>query len=154
MLVRMVQQQDQDQRQSDRFSAKAGRDGRTEPPPYRPLQVTHITQNATTGQLVMKKEEIRSKVFQKGWNQPTMTLEELGDREVAAAMEREAKQKESEAAQKDAPRRYEFLVKDGMEDNAELVDASAQLDREWDDFKDENPRGSGNKRSEVGDRNF
>jgi immunoglobulin-binding protein 1 len=49
---------------------------------------------------------------------------------------------------------YEQLVKDGMEDDEKLVEASAKLDREWDDWKEENPRGSGNKMSERGDRNF
>lgn len=83
-----------------------------------------------------------------------MSLEELAEKEVAAAMERDEKQKLAEASQKDAPRKYEDLVRDGMEDNADLVDASADLDRRWDDFKDENPRGSGNKRGDVGDRNF
>ena len=83
-----------------------------------------------------------------------MSLEELAEKEVAAAMERDEKQKLAEASQKDAPRKYEDLVRDGMEDNSDLVDASADLDRRWDDFKDENPRGSGNKRGDVGDRNF
>jgi len=124
------------------------------PPPQKPLELTHITKDSTTGQLNIRKEEIRSQVFRPGWNQPTMSLEELADREVAEAMEREARQKDSEEANKDAPRRYDQLVKDGMEDNAELVDASAKLDRDWDDFRDENPRGSGNKMGDRGDRNF
>ena len=46
------------------------------------------------------------------------------------------------------------MSKSEMEDRADLVDASAALDRKWDDWKDENPRGSGNKRGDVGDRNF
>ena len=158
MLAHMVKQQSQDQRQSDRYgrgrTGGRGDDPRGPPPPSRPLQVTHITQNAATGQLIMRKEEIQSKVFQRGWNQPTMSLEELAEKEVAAAMERDEKQKLAEASQKDAPRKYEDLVRDGMEDNSDLVDASADLDRRWDDFKDENPRGSGNKRGDVGDRNF
>ena len=41
-----------------------------------------------------------------------------------------------------------------MEDDADLVDKSAALDRKWDEWKEENPRGSGNKMSERGDRNF
>jgi hypothetical protein len=41
-----------------------------------------------------------------------------------------------------------------MEDDANLVDASAKLDRDWDDWKAENPKGSGNKMGDVGDRNF
>ena len=120
----------------------------------KPLQVTHITQDAITGQLKVQKEEIRSNVFQPGWNQPTMTLQELGEMETKQAIERETLQKAAEAERKNAPRRYDQLVRDGMEDNADLVDASAQLDRAWDNFKDENPRGCGNKMGDRGDRNF
>jgi immunoglobulin-binding protein 1 len=123
-------------------------------PQAQPLQLTHITQDATTGNLQIRKEEIRSKVFRPGWNQPTMSLEELGEREYRAAIEREERQKIAEAEQQNAPRRYEQLVKDGLEDNPDLVDASAQLDREWDDWKDQNPRGSGNKMANRGDKNF
>lgn len=123
-------------------------------PPAQPLQLTHITKDALTGQLHVKKEEIRSKVFQPGWNQPTMSLEEFGEREYQAAIEREERQKKAETEQKNAPRRYEQLVKDGLEDDHDLVDASAKLDRDWDDWKDANPRGSGNKMANRGDKNF
>ena len=83
-----------------------------------------------------------------------MSLEEFGDREYAEAMERAEKEKASEIASKNAPRRYEYLKRDGLEDDIDKVDASAKKDRDWDDFKDENPRGSGNKKGELGDRNF
>jgi hypothetical protein len=69
-------------------------------------------------------------------------------------MEREERQKQAESEQAKQPRRYEDLERDGMEDNAELVDASAKLDRDWDDWKNENPRGSGNKHAMRGDKNF
>jgi hypothetical protein len=107
-----------------------------------------------TGQLNIRKEELRSQVFRPGWNQPTMSLEELGEREVREAMAREERQKVAEEQQKNDPRRYDQLVKDEMEDNAELVDASAALDRAWDDWRAENPKGSGNKMGDRGDRNF
>mmetsp|Transcript_38887 Transcript_38887/g.58424 ORF Transcript_38887/g.58424 Transcript_38887/m.58424 type:complete len:406 (-) Transcript_38887:26-1243(-) len=119
-----------------------------------PMEVTRVTQDPTTGQLQFKKEQIRSNVFKPSWNQPTMSLAELGDIERAQAIERSERQKVAEADAKFAPRRYDELVRDGMEDNADLVDASAKLDREWDNFKDENPRGSGNKMGDRGDRNF
>ena len=122
--------------------------------PEGPLKVTHITQDSTTGQLQFRRQEIRSQVLRPGWNQPTVSLEELADREVSAAREREANQKRAEAANQRQPRRYDQLRKDGLEDEADLVDASAALDRQWDAFKDMNPRGSGNKRGDVGDRNF
>jgi immunoglobulin-binding protein 1 len=83
-----------------------------------------------------------------------MSLEELGDREYKEAMERGARQKQAEAEQLHQPKRYDDLVRDGMEDNHELVEASAELDRKWDDWKDQNPRGSGNKHANRGDKNF
>jgi immunoglobulin-binding protein 1 len=133
-----------------------------------PLQMTQITQNPLTGELqmqtqqvmngqlkpIMQRQEIANQVFRPGWNQPTMTLEELGERERADAIQRAEVQKVAEAEAKFKPRRYEQLVKDGMEDDEKLVEASAKLDRDWDDWKEENPRGSGNKKSERGDRNF
>lgn len=118
------------------------------------LKVTRITQDPQTGQLHMKREEIRSRVFRPGWNQPTMSLEDFAHREMTQALQREQAQNEADTARLNTPRRYEYLVRDGMEDDADLVDASAPLDRAWDNFKDENPRGSGNKRGDVGDRNF
>jgi len=124
------------------------------PNPNQKMKLTQVLQDPMTGQLIFKKQELQSQVFRPSWNQPTMSLEELGEQEVKEAMAREAKQKISEDKAKDAPRRYEYLVRDGMEDNADLVDASAQIDRAWDDWKDENPKGSGNKMGDRGDRNF
>lgn len=121
--------------------------------PDKGLQVTHITLDANS-QLQFRKEEIKSQVFRAGWNQPTMSLEQLADREVKDAMEREERQKQGEANRALQPRRYDQLLKDGMEDHADAVDASAALDQAWDDWKDENPRGSGNKHGDRGDRNF
>jgi len=83
-----------------------------------------------------------------------MSLQELADIEVAQAMERSERQQKSEEAGKMRPRRYDQLVRDGLEDHADLVDQSAELDRKWDLFKEENPRGSGNKNADRGDRNF
>jgi immunoglobulin-binding protein 1 len=165
MIARMIQQQDESNRNQSRYNAANNASNtdtstsRSGGPPggsgsSGPLKLTHITKNNITGQLQVRREEVQSQVFRRGWNQPTMSLQELAEREVAAALEREERQKKSEAAAKDAPRRYEQLVKDGMEDNVDLVEASAVLDRKWDDWKDENPRGSGNKRGNVGDRNF
>lgn len=42
-------------------------------------------------------------------------------------------------------RRYDQLEMDGDEDDEELVEKATHRDREWDDWKDEHPRGSGNK---------
>ena len=143
----------------------------------RPLQMTQITQNPATGQLeltakrvasdgrlvpaqfarpttINRRDEISSGVFRPGWNLPTMTLEELGERELAGAVRRAEEQRYAEAGAMLRPRRYDQLERDGMEDDDGLVEASANLDREWDDWKDENPRGCGNKMGDRGDRNF
>lgn len=146
--------------------------------PKGPMQMTQITQNHVTGELIytkqhisngqiqpssqqqaqttttIRRQDIAEGVFKPSWNQPTMTLAELGEIERNEAIARSEAQKLAEAENVFKPKRYDQLVKDGMEDNAELVEASAKLDRDWDDWKDENPRGSGNKNSERGDRNF
>jgi len=130
-------------------------DTRQRPPQTRkPLNLTHVTQSASTGQLIFRKEQIQSTIFRPSWNQPTMTLEELAEKEVAEATIRSEKQAEAEEVARKGPRRYDQLVKDGLEDDADLVEASAVLDRKWDDWKDANPRGSGNKMGDRGDRNF
>ena len=170
MAVRM--EKDREEMGRHRYGDNTGRDqhgggnhrpgrgmtaGRPHPPlndPNLKMKMTQVLQDPNTGQLIFKKQEVQSTMFRPSWNQPTMSLEELAEKEVKEAMDREARQKISEIQSKNAPRRYEFLVKDGMEDDANLVDASAKLDREWDNWKDENPRGSGNKMGDVGDRNF
>ena len=139
-----------------------------------PMKMTQVTQNPITGELeytpqhisngkiqpvnipqqTILRQDISNTVFRPSWNQPTMTLAELGERERAEAIQRSETQTLAEAEAKFKPRRYDQLEKDGMEDNEELVEASAKLDRDWDDWKEENPRGSGNKMSERGDRNF
>lgn len=151
LCARMAHAQSQDQSQQNRYTSQPPLD---RPPNGKGLQVTQITQDMTTGQLRLQRQEIKANILRPGWNQPTMTLEELGERELQQAIAREQAQKEAELERARGPRRYEYLVRDGLEDDAELVDASAALDRSWDDFKDENPRGSGNKRGDVGDRNF
>jgi hypothetical protein len=134
-------------------SGQQEEDQRRPPPSNKPLKVTHITKDPA-GKLQIKRDEIQSKIFRPGWNQPTMSLEELGEREYHEAVEREARQKVSEAERANDPRRYDDLVRDEMEDDLDLVDASAKLDQAWDDWKDENPRGSGNKMANRGDKNF
>ena len=81
----------------------------------------------------MQKEQIKSKVFQTSWQQPTMTLAEYGDREVDAAIQRSHDQKAAEKEALKQPRRYEQLVKDGLEDDEQLVEQSVCVDRKWDE---------------------
>lgn len=46
-------------------------------------------------------------------------------------------------------RRYDQLEMDGDEDDEGLVEQAAHQDREWDDWKDMNPRGAGNKANKI-----
>ena len=128
------------------------------------LTVTRIDKDAT-GNLVVAhgdnlvglgREDMSRGVFRPGWNLPTMSLEELGEIEYKEAMERGAATKASEAEALRNPKaeRMEYLVKKGLEDDAGLVDKAAKLDQDWDDWKDANPKGQGNKMADVGDRNF
>jgi immunoglobulin-binding protein 1 len=41
------------------------------------------------------------------------------------------------------PKRYKALLEEGLEDDEELLDIAAVKDREWDAWKDDNPRGAG-----------
>lgn len=153
-MIKMDSERQQKQKHTGNGNKITDPNLRPRPSSNKGLQVTHVTQDGATGQLQFKRDEIRSKVFQPGWSQPTMSLAELGEREYREAIERGERQKEAESRRVFQPKRYEELVKDGMEDNAELVEASAKLDRDWDDWKDQNPRGSGNKMANRGDKNF
>jgi len=73
---------------------------------------------------------------------PTLSLEEYADRQVAEATERAVREQEAE---KSAVRKYRDLEAAGLEDDSALVDQATIKDRDWDTFKEDNPRGWGNK---------
>ena len=107
-----------------------------------PLEVTRIEKDAL-GQVQVKRQQLADGVFQPFWRQPTKTLAELADEELADAMRRQ--EAEKEASKHRPARRIAQLEEEGLEDEADLVDAATQRDRDWDDWKDENPKGIGNK---------
>jgi immunoglobulin-binding protein 1 len=80
--------------------------------------------------LVSKRDELKSQVFRPGHNLPTMSIEEYLDREME---------------------RGNFLSggTDPKEkipgDDDESVDAATYKARQWDAFRDDNPRGWGNR---------
>lgn len=105
----------------------------------------NITKTSKVGdQVVLTRDTVRATVFEPRMKGPTMTLEEFADIERAQAEERSRREAE---AQSNAPdtRRSHQLVADGDEDNIDLVDKAIMEDRKWDAFKEENPRGWGNK---------
>lgn len=82
-----------------------------------------------------KKLQIKKATFKPHWNMPTMSVEEAGEIEAALAMKQEREQ-----AQAKAKADAEKL----SESDEENDDAALKKAREWDQFKDDNPWGSGN----------
>ena len=95
----------------------------------------HLSLSVASAQATASRERTRAGVFRPSHLPPTMTLRELGDREVAEAVAREARQTEAAAAR----RARAEAVREGSDDEQEL-----QRVRQMDDFKDEHKRGSGN----------
>lgn len=91
--------------------------------------------------LMMSRDTVKANVFGMGIAPPTMSLEEFGDLQKMEAMERSAR----EAAAPSGTRKYKDLVRDGEEDDDQLLEEATMADRAWDDWKDNNPRGWGNK---------
>jgi hypothetical protein len=83
---------------------------------------------------IHNKLSTREQVFRPN-NLPTLTLAEFGDREKARMEEQEliAKQTQLNAEDEDS-------------DNEETANRKTYKAREWDDWKDQNDKGSGNIR--------
>ncbi|KAG7910460.1 hypothetical protein KL907_001351 [Ogataea polymorpha] len=78
--------------------------------------------------IVPSRDQLQKKVFGTGQVLPTMTVEELVDQELAnGGMVKES-----------------LPEKEFDEDNEDDVDKLTYKNREWDEFTDNNPRGSGN----------
>ncbi|CAN6276041.1 unnamed protein product [Urochloa humidicola] len=93
------------------------------------------------GGLTSERERMSAQVFQPGYRLPTMSIEEAGLREMKMMekwQERTAKMiKEANSA----------WHKDGSSSAPqEDEDAEEAKARAWDDWKDDNPRGAGNKK--------
>ncbi|KAG8093556.1 hypothetical protein GUJ93_ZPchr0012g21988 [Zizania palustris] len=92
--------------------------------------------------LTSERERMAAQVFQPGYRLPTMSIEEAGLREMKMMerwQERTAKmiQESNSAWHKDGTR-------SAQQDEDE--DAEEDKARAWDDWKDDNPRGAGNKK--------
>eukprot|EP00252_Welwitschia_mirabilis_P016639 TRINITY_DN3680_c0_g1_i1.p1 TRINITY_DN3680_c0_g1~~TRINITY_DN3680_c0_g1_i1.p1 ORF type:complete len:401 (-),score=124.07 TRINITY_DN3680_c0_g1_i1:452-1654(-) len=92
------------------------------------------------GNLTTEREQIAAQVFQPSHRLPTMSIEEAGLREMQMMnkwQERVAKQIEEANSS---------WVNDGKRDPSSDEEAAELKARAWDDWKDENPRGAGNKK--------
>ena len=109
------------------------------PPAHTGISVTRTFK--VGDKLMMSRETVKATVFGMGIAPPTMSLDEFGDLQKQEAEERAAR----EAAAPPGTRKYKELLKDGEEDDDALMDEATMADRAWDDWKDNNPRGWGNK---------
>ncbi|XP_028790971.1 PP2A regulatory subunit TAP46-like [Neltuma alba] len=95
------------------------------------------------GSLTSERERMAAQVFQPGYRLPTMSIEEAGLREMEMMnkwQERNARLMEEANSSwyKDGK------LRPGEEDEDD--DAAQEKARAWDDWKDDNPRGAGNKK--------
>ncbi len=102
------------------------------------LSLTHIGPDGS-----VRREQLKAQVFRPGWRQPTMSLDELAEIEVRDAMARKERQEAAEADSNRPGMKMKELEEAGKEDDTELVDKATQRDRQWDNWKDMNPRGYG-----------
>ena len=72
-----------------------------------------------------------------------MSLEDFADLEIANAKERQKRQKDNESDPNRPGVRMKQLEEMGKEDDLELVDKATKRDRDWDNWKDMNPKGYG-----------
>jgi len=84
----------------------------------------------------LSRTERQAQVFQPSWNQPTMSLQEYAEMEMKMAEEREERGRAAERKRKE---------KEENETEEERDEREAMEKRKWDNWKDDNPKGSGNK---------
>uniref|UniRef100_A0A6B2L9C4 TAP42-like family protein n=1 Tax=Arcella intermedia TaxID=1963864 RepID=A0A6B2L9C4_9EUKA len=82
------------------------------------------------------RQFIKDNVFKPGFNLPTVSVEQAAEMDYQEMIQREERQKTAQL------RKKEKLVKEYGDDDEEME--QLKKDREFDDYKDEHPRGSGN----------
>ncbi|KAK4796838.1 hypothetical protein SAY86_029164 [Trapa natans] len=100
------------------------------------------------GSITSERDRMAAQVFQPGYRLPTMSIEEAGLKEMEIMnkfQERNAKviEEASSAWYKDKPRKPGPPNDEDEDDEDDVVVEKA---RAWDDWKDDNPRGAGNKK--------
>lgn len=103
----------------------------------RKAPATVIPGMPSTFKIVSKKEEIRQGVFRPSHSLPTYTVEEWGEIELANAVKKEKEGREAEVV-----RARQAAEEDS--DGDEVADRETMQKRSWDNWRDENNKGSGN----------
>jgi len=144
-----LQQHQQQQGQGDNALLLPGRPP-SPPRADRPGLLVTRTSLGPNGELVMTRETVKANVFTPSMAAPTVSLEEFAEQEVQAALQRETSAAQLRAQHQaqaggDPTRRYAQVLLDGDEDDEQAVERAALNDRAWDDWKEDNQKGSGNK---------
>lgn len=127
--------------------AAQGGPGKGPKPRPQPVEKPFIVRIQDKAELMRLYKEM---VFQCPFAQPTVTLAEAAEADLAALREREARSAErARYQQAEEDDRWWGGDRTGSKEDAE-DEAKTYKDRSWDDWKDEHPWGSGNKMANVG----
>lgn len=129
----------------------AGRPARSEEPPAEKPWCVRIQDKSELQKLFLQQ------VFQPDIPMPTMSLAEYADNEMAQAREKKEAtandqfmQRAAEVSAYGGDRWFDGDRYGSKEDYEEYGDAKTKKDRDWADWKDEHPFGSGNKKGNIG----
>lgn len=99
------------------------------------------------GNLTTERQRMTAQVFQPGHRLPTMSIEEAGLREMEMMNNFQERTKKMMEEANSSWYKDNRMKTPGQEDNEDEDDDAAQdKARAWDDWKDDNPRGAGNKK--------
>nr|XP_010924912.1 PP2A regulatory subunit TAP46 [Elaeis guineensis] len=93
------------------------------------------------GRLTGERERMAAQVFQLGYRFPTMSIEEAGLREME--MMKKWQERNAKLMEEANSSWYRDGTRSGTEEDE---DAAVEKARAWDDWKDDHPRGAGNKK--------
>ncbi|KAH9325988.1 hypothetical protein KI387_006166, partial [Taxus chinensis] len=96
--------------------------------------------SVVSGNIATEREQIAAQVFQLRHRLPTMSIEEAGMREM------EMMNKWQEQTAKHLEGANSSWFRNGQKDATSDDEAAEDKARAWDDWKDDNPRGAGNKK--------
>ena len=109
-----------------------------------PLQINSKDLQPAPNQKRNIKQEVKDKLWQHSYTQPKMTMEEFDNLEYTLMMDKQAKNAEREEMMR---QEFDKLgIKNPDDSDEELVsEMQTYKDREWDDWKDMNEKGGGNR---------
>lgn len=96
-----------------------------------------LCHNCDSLKILEYRKKLEQQVWQPGFAQPTMTLDEFADGEFKMFQEMEAKNK--------AANEQNRLEAEEDSDKDELNEKKTKKARDWDDWKDEHEKGGGNR---------